>query len=420
MLVTDSVVPHPEIDTDYDPTRSPHREDPFQYYAWSQVNAPVIWNPAIGAWLLTRYRDIERVVADTETFSNASAVPPLDKLLPPDVLNIIAQAGPPGRHMLQTDPPEHRAMRRIGHAVMDGQRIQRQVPYMRELAASLIDVFVDDGAVELVAGFTLPYVKRVLSRLVGIPESDMDRVETWNDAFLGLMSPLIGHDRKIELAHQYVEYELYLEQLIADRRADPRDDIVSDLVRFYADEQIPDDRALPDMKMFIRGLYAGGIHTTADGIDSAVYLMLTADDGGLWREAAVRPAVIPEIWEETLRLEAPHRGLSRLATRDVEIGGKTIEQGQQVLLLFGAANRDPDVFGEPDRFRRGRENIRRHMAFGQGIHRCLGRILAHHEGIEGLAMLADRLPRAQIAPSYHPSYSPAFYFRGLQQLDLVW
>ncbi|MGW4069266.1 cytochrome P450 [Nocardia grenadensis] len=418
--MTENILSELEIDTHYDPTRSPHREDPFRYYTWSQQEEPVVWNEAIGAWLLTRYSDIERVVADTETFSNSAAVPPLDKLLPPDVLGVIAQAGPPGLHMLQADPPQHRAMRRIGHAVMDGQRIRRQVPYMRELAGSLIDDFAGDGGVELVGRFTLPYVKRVLSRLVGIPESEMDQVEAWNDAFLGLMSPLTGHDRQIELAHQYVEYERYLEQLITDRRAAPRDDIVSDLVRFYAAEAVPQDRALPDMKMFIKGLYAGGIHTTADGIDSAVHLMLSGDGGRLWREAARNPAAIPEIWEETLRMEAPHRGLSRLVTRDVKIGEVTVEKGQQVLLLFGAANRDPSVFPDAGRFLPGRENIRRHMAFGQGIHRCLGRVLAHHEGVEGLTVLADRLPTARIAPLYRLDYSPAFYFRGLQTLELIW
>lgn len=273
---------------------------------------------------------------------------------------------------------------------------------------------------ELVARFTLPYVKRVLSRLVGIPEPDMDQVETWNDAFLGLMSPLTPHDRQITLAHQYVEYERYLEQLIADRRADPREDIVSDLVRVYADEDIPEQRALPDMKMFIRGLYAGGIHTTTDGIDSTVYLMLTTDGGRHWHEASSDPGVIPAMWEETLRTEAPHRGLTRVATRDVRIGGVTVRSGEQVLLLFGAANRDAEVFAEPDRFRPGRDNIRRHMAFGQGIHRCLGRTLAHREAIEALTVLTGRLPQAGLASEYRVDYSPAFYFRGLQTLQLSW
>jgi cytochrome P450 len=418
--MTEAAVPDGTVDTDYDPTRSPHREDPFRFYDWSQRSRPVIWNEAIGAWLLTRYEDIERVTGDPATFSSSVAAPPLDKILPPDVLAVLAQAGPPGMHMVQADPPRHEVMKQMGRAVVNGARINASARYMRQTADELIDSFVGNGRVELVSEFALPYVHRVLSTLVGIPDSEMSVVDVWNNAFLGLMSPLAGHDEKLALARLYLEYEDYLRALIEDRRRAPREDLVSDLVRVYDERGIAADEALPDMKMFIRGLYAGGIHTTADGIDSSVHLMLTTDGGEPWRSAVADPAAIPAVWEEVMRLEAPHRGLTRLALQDTRIGDVDIKAGEQVLLLFGAANRDPDVFPVPAEFRPGRDNILRHMAFGHGIHQCLGRPLARREAHEALTALTRRLPSLTLAPDYQPDYSPAFYFRGLQSLHLAW
>ncbi|MEU6645818.1 cytochrome P450 [Saccharomonospora sp. NPDC046836] len=420
--MTESVFEVSNVDTDYDPTRSPHREDPFGFYAWSQQYQPVVWSDLVQAWLVTRYADIQRVAEDTATFSSSVAAPPLDKMVPAEVLEVLAAAGPPGKSVLQADPPEHATMRRIGQSVVQGPRINAAIPYMRQVAHELVDSAEADGArqIELVSQFSLEYVHRVLSTLVGVPAADMERVHAWNNAFLGLMAPSNSTAVKLELAQAFLEYETYLAELIAARRADPRDDMVSALIEVYDGDGIAAEESLPDMRMFVRGLYAGGIHTTKDAITSAVHVMLTTDGGAPWRKAGQDPASIPPMLEEVLRLEAPHRGLTRLALRDTTIGDVTIRAGEQVLLLFGAGNRDATKFLEPDLFQPGRDNIKQHMAFGHGIHQCLGRALARTEAREALTVLAQRLPGACLAPDYKPDYSPEFYFRGLSQLNLTW
>ncbi|TDQ53746.1 cytochrome P450 [Actinorugispora endophytica] len=417
--MTDSMTTPAEMIASWNPTVSPHREDPNSYYAWAQQQQPVAWSELVQAWVVTRYEDIRQVVTSPETFSSSVAVPPLDKILPPDVLAILAQAGPPGVSVLQTDPPAHDAMRRIGEQVVRGPRINRAIDYMRQAAHELLDS-AGEGEIDLVSQFASPYVHRVLNRLVGIPDEDMERVDAWNNSFLGLMAPSTDHETKIALAHQFLDYENYLAELIAARQAEPRDDMASALVAVYDDELGADPgESLAEMRMWLRGLFAGGIHTTKDAIVSTVWTLLTTDGGEPWRQAVADRKSIGGALEEVLRLEAPHRGLTRLALHDTTIAGVEIQAGQQVMLLYGAANRDSTVFDQPGEFRPGRDNIKQHMAFGHGSHRCLGRALARTEAREALTVLTQRRPEARIAEDWKPEWTPEFYFRGLTSLRLA-
>lgn len=404
-----------ETDIHYNPMVSPDREDPFTFYRWSRENEPVTFNSDIGAWMVTRYEDIVRVAGDPETFSSSVAAPPLDQLNPPEVLEILAQAGPPGQHMVQADPPEHGPMRAIGHRLLGGQRIRGSEDTMRAIARRLVEEFDGDGG-DLVTAFSEPFVHRVLSSLVGIPEADIEQVKRWNDVFLLLMTPLASLEEKVDAARQFVAYEQYLNGLIEERRARPCGDIIGDLVALRDMPGTP--VALHDMRMFIRGLYAGGIHTTKDAIDSAVLSML--QDRSRWDAARLDPKSIPAIFEETLRRDAPHRGLTRLVTRDTELAGVRLPAGSMLLLLYGSANRDEKVFDDPDAFIEGRPNIREHLAFGYGIHRCLGTLLARTEGRIALETLTELVPQLDLDPGRELVYSPAFYFRGLENLHVRW
>lgn len=404
-----------ELHTDWDPAVSPDLEHPELFYDRVREAGGIAWSSRAGAWVVTRYDLITRIARDTETFSSCVAAPPLD-MLPADLLEILAEAGDPGKHVVQADPPDHGPMRALGSQVMKGKVIDNAIPYMRATAAELIGSWGE--SVEFVAQFSSPYVHRVLNKLIGVEDDDMERVDAWNNAFLGLMAPTVPHEVKKEFAHQFVDYNRYLTELLERRRREPRDDMASAIVQVYEEGGASFTESLPDLRMFLRGLWAGGIHTTKDLITSCVYTLLGAQDRAPWLEASGKPELIPSYIDEVLRLLAPHRGLTRLATRNVDINGVEVQQNQQVMLLFGAGNLDPQVFSEPDQFVPNRANIRDHLAFGHGIHRCMGRVLARKESVVALEELVCRAPDVRIAAGYEPDWAPEFYFRGLRTLDL--
>lgn len=342
----------------------------------------MVWSDLVGAWLVTKHELIAAIA--TDTFSSRMAAPPLDEILPPDVLAIMAEAGPPGTHMVQADPPDHARLRHIGEQVLSGPLISATADYMRTVSNELLDRAEPDGSIELVSQHNSPNVHSVLNRLVGIPDADMARVDEWNNAFLGLMAPTTPHETKRELARQYVAYQQYLTALLEARREAPRNVMTSTLAGLYPKEDMTWDQALPHMRMFLCGLFAGGIHTTKDAITSAVRLSLSTDGGAPWRRMVEDQGEIRNVLLETLRREAPHRGLTRVATRDTTIADVHIKEGEQVMLLFGAANLDPAAF----------------------------------DATEALTVLVQRLPTARLVQP-EPVWSAEFYFRGLEHLHLT-
>ncbi|TCP54079.1 cytochrome P450 [Tamaricihabitans halophyticus] len=386
-------------------------EHPFEVFAQLRNDAPVCYVAEIDTWMLTRYSDCVEVLEDPARYSSAYAAPPLDKVLEPEILQILIKSGEPGNHVVQTDPPDHAAMRSIAQGLFHGKRINNTIPFMRETADKLIDQFLPSGTADLVAQFALPYVQTVLSSIAGVPDDRAPLMAEGNEAFLLLMTPTATLEQKVVAAHKFVEYELAIGELLAEKRANPGDDMISDLV---TGPPLPE----PDARMFVKGLYAGGIHTTCDAITSTVFALLGSATH--WTEAKENPSMARGLLEETLRRDAPHRGLLRVTTEPVRLAGVELPAGAKVLPMLGAANRDPAIFGDPDAFVPGqRENMRDHLAFGHGIHRCVGAPLARAEGRVALEALTSRLPLPRTATE-ELSHYPAFYFWGLAALPIAW
>jgi cytochrome P450 len=400
----------------YNPLIPPQRDNPFPYYQWARAEQPVSYVPAMGAWMVTRYDDIRTVIRDPVRFSSRRAVPRPDEMCPPEVVDILAEGPAYGRMVLTEDPPDHEALRRVSTRLFSGRRIDALSPRIRETVDDLIDAFAGDGRAELVDQFNDQLANRVICMALGVPSSDTARVRAWSDSLVLLVNPFAAKEEQRAAAHEFVAYQHYIVDLIEARRREPQDDLISDVVRI--DDLPGTPLPLEDLVVFVWSNHIAGLNTTRDTIGSALLSMLS--DRQHWTRARVDPDIIPELFEETLRRDAPHRGLFRHTTQQVELGGVTLPAGTALYLLFGSANRDGTRFEAPDEFRPGRDDVRAHLAFGDGIHKCVGAYLARTEGRMALTGLVKRLPTLRFAPDFRPTYRADAFFRGLQRLDVIW
>lgn len=402
---------------DFNPMVSPDRDDPNPFYTDCRDNEPVRYSAALGAWLVTRYDDLKTVVDDPETYSSRNAIPSIWNN-PPEVVQVFTEADctPEGATIVNTDEPEHAPLRRTLEHAFGGRRIRAVQSFMKERANQLIDAFVEDGRADLLSQYADPFVQSIISAVFGVPEDEVDLVQDWTNDQVLLWNPLAPVDGKVEAAKRMVAYERYIADMIEDRRANPREDFISDMV--HGDGENFPPMSYSDIQYVFRGLRVAGHDTTRDTITSTLLNML--QNRKLWEQAIAQPRDIPRLVEETLRRDAPHRGLMRVTTRDTRLGGVDLPAGTALLLLFGAGNRDERVFQNPDEVAPERGNVREHLAFGHGIHQCPGATLARTEVRTAIEVLTQRLPDLDLVPGWEPTYIASYFFRGLEELRASW
>jgi cytochrome P450 len=410
---------------DFNPMTDPHRQDPHLFYRAARAR-PVAFSPSIGAYMVTRYADLKTVIEDPQTFSSAAALPMIYDN-PPEVVAELRAGGVPETTMVvNEDEPRHRPMRRLFDAGFSGARVRAMVPLMRQRADELISGFAADGSgsgqgfghgADLVADYAIPFVQTIISAIIGFPPEDTARIQAWTDDFVLLWNPLAPTEGKVAAARRMGDYTCYLQALIDDRRAHRRDDLTSDLVHgANGYPGLSDDY----VHNIVRGAArVAGFDTTRDAITATVLLMLQSPEAR--DQVRADPArAIPRLTEEALRRDAPHRGLFRITTREVELGGTVLPAGALLLLLFGSGNRDESVFPDPDEPRLDRPNVRDHLAFGAGLHSCPGAPMARAEIRVALETLLARLPGLRLADGYEPAYIASYFFRGLESLLVTW
>jgi cytochrome P450 len=396
---------------DFNPMAEPHRQDPHLFYRAARAR-PVAFSPSIGAYMVSRYADLRAVIDDPATYSSAAALPMIYDNPPEVVAELKAGQVPETTMVVNEDEPRHRPMRRLFDAGFSGARVRAMLPTMRERASELIDGF-SGGRADLVTGYAIPFVQSVISAIIGFPAEDTARIQAWTDDFVLLWNPLAPVGGKVAAARRMGDYTRYLQALIDDRRANRRDDLTSDLVHGANGYPGLSDDYIHNM---IRGAArVAGFDTTRDAITATVLVMLQYP--AVRAQVLADPArAIPRLTEETLRRDAPHRGLFRITTRAVELGGTQLAPGALLLLLFGSGNRDESVFPDPDAADLERPNVREHLAFGTGLHVCPGAPMARAEIRVALETLIARLPGLRLSDGYEPTYIASYFFRGLESL----
>jgi cytochrome P450 len=400
---------------DFNPLVSPHREDPHLFYRAARAR-PLQMSPTLGAYMVTRYEDLMTVIDDPETYSSTVAVPKIYSNSP-EVVEVLRRNNVPETGaVVNEDEPEHMPIRRVFDAGFTGARVRAMLPTMHATADALISAF-PEGHADLVTGYAIPFVQTVINAIIGFPPEDGEQIQIWTDDQNTLWNVLAPKEQHLAAAERMGAYTQYLQALIDDRRANPRQDLISDLVHgANGHPGLPDDY----VQCIVRGAArVAGFDTTRDAITSTLYAVL-ANPSIRERVLADPVKMIPRATEEVLRRDAPHRGLFRITTRDTSLGGVDLPAGTPMLLLFGSGNRDESVFPEPDAVDLDRPNVREHLAFGRGLHVCPGAPMARAEIRVALEHIVSRLPGMRLADGYEPVYIASYFFRGLESLDVTW
>lgn len=408
--------------------------DPYPYFDALRGQCPVKRENHHDVMMVTGYDEAVHVYNDTEAFSSCTSVTgpfpgfpvPLEGLEGDDVSELIEQHRdelPMSDQLPTMDPPRHTDHRALLMRLITPKRLKENEASMWHLADGLLDTYLAPGEGEFIGGFAGPFTLLVIADLLGVPEEDrqefMEHLQhrPRTEAGVGSTGDDTLHHSPLEFL--YGRFAAYVE----DRRRDPREDVLTGLATAtFPDGSTP---AVADVVRVAANLFAAGQETTVRLLGSA--LRLLAERPELQRLLRAERERIPNFVEETLRAESPVKGDFRLSKRATTVGGVAVPAGTTLMVLNGAANRDPRQFEDPGAFDVGRANVRRHLAFGRGIHTCPGAPLARAEARVAIERLLDRTSDIRIAESVHgPAdarrfpYVPTFILRGLTHLNLEW
>ena len=400
----------------FDPLDPTQRSDPFPVYAEARREAPVFYAPAFDLWVVTRYDDVLAMLKDHEAFSSRNALRSSPREPLPEVREVLAQGWPRMPIIVDSDPPLHGRIRRPITKAFTPRRVGELAPRIEAIALELLDGFAADGEADLVERFAWPLPLRVMGELIGVPADDLRWLHERSRDWLSVYGATGSVEEQVAAAEGTVELQRYFVTAMEERTRDPRDDLMSALIAAVAEEDEP--LSIVELAGVPLDLLVAGHVTVTRAIGSALVLLLR--EPGSLDELRGDPELVGPAVEEILRLESPAQGLFREALRDVEVGGVRLPRGARLMVHFGSANRDEAVFADADLYDPHRSDVGRHIAFGKGIHFCIGAPLARLELSIALPLLLERLPCLRRTDDGPLAYDPIFFARGLSSLRLAW
>jgi cytochrome P450 len=400
----------------FDPFHDPYLADPYPFFAEAQTATPVFYSPLLDYWVVTRYHDIRQVFQTPQRFSAVNALAPIQPICPAAGHILTEGNFRPVQTLTNNDPPAHTRVRRLANVAFTPRRVAAMEPFVRELTVRFVTERLASGQADLVRDLAWELPALVIFRVLGIPDDDVARVKAGAESRLLFMWGRPTEAEQIQLAHGMAAFWRYAEALVADRAREPRDDFTSDIL-LARDGDAP---ALtpPEVTTIVYGLLMAGHETTTSLLGNAFRQLLT--ERHAWEEICQHPTLIPNAIEEVLRLDTSVITWRRKTTQAVDIGGVAVPANANVLLLLGAANRDPAVFDNPDRFDIHRGNAKDHLSFGHGPHFCLGAPLGRMEARVVLEELSARLPQLRLVPGQTLRFQPNTSFRGPLSLLVEW
>ena len=395
----------------FDPKDPATIADPFPVLRRLQDEDPVHWCPALAGWIVTRYEDCRLVLNDSR-FSAARLQPFFDHLSPEQRAKVGEIEASVGLWAVFQDPPDHTRLRRLLNRGFTSRAIERMVPRIAEIVDDLLDQAAERGTMDFIADFAYPLPASVVMDMLGVPLGDLDHFKVWSDnlaLFVG--SAQITPDKYDKAEQATREMGAYFRDLVAERRRRPRLDLISELIAAEeAGNALSEDELVASAVLL---LFAG--HETTTNMLGTGLLHLIQNPEQLARLRA-DPEYAETAVEEVLRFDGPIYAMVRVTNDAVVLHERTIAKGDRIFAMLNAANRDPRVFDDPDRFDIMREPNRQ-MAFGYGIHFCLGAPLARLEGRIALPRVLDRLGQITIATN-HLEWSDSLVLRGLKRLPI--
>jgi cytochrome P450 len=398
------------VHAEFDPLSAEFLRDP---YAHMSDLPPVFHAPSLDYYVVTRYADIERVFLDPETFGAANAQLPLVPLSPEVGKTLLDGGHRPQPSMVSLDPPAHGRLRKPAARAFTPRRVHEMEPRIRATTVDLLDAVDASRPFDLIRALAFPLPMQIMFTFMGVPEADWPKLKEWCGSRASLAWGRPTPDEALHHAQQMVLYRRYLRELVSAKTGDRADDFASALLEIHDED--PEALSPEDIASILFSLSFAGHETTNNLIGNSVRRLLEQPER--WERLVADPSLIPGAVDEILRFDPSVPVWRRVTKKPVTLGGVDLPEGAKLFLWLAAAGRDADVFAEPDTFDPERDNARRTLAFGRGIHFCIGSALGRLEASAALEELTRRFPRLRLAPPdqeipFHPNIS----FRGPQAL----
>jgi cytochrome P450 len=389
----------------YNPLAPRVYHNPYPTYAALRAKDPVHWGLLVDAWVCSRYADVDAILRDHKRFSNDPRKRRTSRA------RRAAVASSDDTNMLFADPPDHTRLRALVSKAFTPQAIDALAPRIQRIMASLLDAVTPGTPFDVMETIAYPLPVIVIAELLGVPSEDRAQFKVWSDRRARSLEPTITPREREAAAQAAVELDAYFRGIIALRRKEPQDDLISALV---AAEEAGDRLSEREMVSMLRLLLVAGNETTTNLIGNGLLALLRHPEQ--LQRLRENPGLMPTAVEELLRYDTPVQVDARTALEELEIGGRQVAPGQGVLLLLGAANHDPEVFDNPEQLeltRTGASNL----SFGRGIHHCLGAPLARLEARTAFDMLLERFAGLELLTE-QPAFKDNVVLRGLEQLPV--
>lgn len=381
--------------------------NPYGVYAELRQQAPVSFFEPTGQWLIARHADVNALLRDRRlgrSYLHVATHEEFGKEAEPEFQEPfwrVVRAG-----MLDVEPPVHTRLRRLVSRAFTPRMVESLRPRVRAIAGGLVDAFVEQGGGDLIAEVAEPLPVTVIAEMLGIPDADRPLLRPWSADICGMYELNPAPEAQHTAVRAASEFAGYLKELARERAARPGDDLISALAQI---DELTLDELVGTCVLLLNAGHEATVNVTGNGwwslFRNPAELARLREDRGL----------LPSAIEELMRWDTPLQMFERWVLEDIEVGGVVIPRGVEVALLFGSANRDPEVFDDPDRLDVGRAD-NPHISFGAGIHFCLGAPLARIELIESFGALMDRAPELELVRE--PVWKPGYVIRGLESLDV--
>ena len=405
--------PISNVSTTFDPL---DLSDPFPLLAQARRGAPIFYSPEINYWVVSRYADIKAIFRDHDTYTAANTIAPIAPFSE-TVQQMLASGDYTPEPVLSNNvPPSHTRIRALVNRLFTPRRMKSFAPAIRDIAERGVARLMNQSPVDIVAELTYEYPAHVLFHVLGVPAADVPQVKAWAGNRIKLYYGRPSPAEQIEMTKNLVPFWRYVVDLVAEKDREPQDDLTSDLIRMRAgDDSV---LTLNEIASCMITLLVAGHETTTAQINNALLHLLYQRER--WEALCLAPETIPQMLEEMMRYDPSVCAWRRLAVKPSTIAGVEIPAGANLLLMLNSANRDAAVFPKPDLIVATRDNLKDHLAFGYGIHYCVGAPLARLEMVLLLETLTRALPELRLLPGQQLEYTRNISFRGPESLWVAW
>ena len=389
----------------YNPVARRNTQDPYPAYAALRGKGRAHRSRLLNAWIFSHYRDVDEILRDWKRFSSDGR-----KARTPGKRTVMPDPGTPS--MLSLDPPDHRRLRALVSKAFTPRAVNALEPHIRSLMNGLLDGIDDLSGFDLMEAVARPLPVIAIAEMLGVPPEDRPRFRGWSDRRARILEPTIGAEERADAVLAGDDLGAYFAPLVEERRAEPRDDILSGLA--LAEEE--GDRLDEEETIaLLRLLLVAGNETTVNLIGNGMLALLQHPEQ--LQRLRDDPALIPSAVEELLRYDSPVQLDLRRIVEDGEVGGVPVKRGEDIVVLIGGANRDPERFEDPDGLDVGREGNSQ-ISFGRGVHACIGAPLARLEARIAIEALLERFSSIRLAGP-PPRFRPSIVLRGLETLPVA-